>query len=126
MSNGHIYFEIQVDDVDRARRFYENVFGWSFRRLDLVPIEYYSIETGGSRGGMLKRPARTPPPEHGTNAFVCSVEVESFDETAARIAAGGGAVALPKFAVPGTCWQGYFVDPEGNTFGLFEVDEEAR
>jgi hypothetical protein len=126
MSNGHIYFEIQVDDVDRARRFYENVFGWSFRRLDLVPIEYYSIETGGSRGGMLKRPARTPPPEHGTNAFVCSIEVESFDETATRIAAGGGVVALPKFAVPGTCWQGYFVDPEGNTFGLFEVDEEAR
>jgi predicted enzyme related to lactoylglutathione lyase len=38
----------------------------------------------------------------------------------------GGIVALPKFAVPGRCWQGYFVDTEGNTFGIFEVDEKAR
>lgn len=33
--------------------------------------------------------------------------------------------ALPKFAVPKTCWQGYFVDTEGNTFGIFEVDANA-
>jgi hypothetical protein len=35
-------------------------------------------------------------------------------------------VALPKFAVPGKCWQGYFIDLDGNTFGIFEVDEGAR
>jgi hypothetical protein len=34
--------------------------------------------------------------------------------------------ALEKFAVPGTCWQGYFLDLEGNTFGLFQVDENAK
>ncbi len=33
--------------------------------------------------------------------------------------------ALGKFAVPGKCWQGYFLDPEGNTFGIFEPDENA-
>jgi uncharacterized protein len=38
----------------------------------------------------------------------------------------GGKIALPKFAVPGTCWQGYFIDTEGNTFGLFQVDETAK
>jgi uncharacterized protein len=27
--------------------------------------------------------------------------------------------------VPGKCWQGYFIDTEGNTFGISEVDEEA-
>jgi hypothetical protein len=27
--------------------------------------------------------------------------------------------------VPGKCWQGYFIDTEDNTFGIFEVDEEA-
>jgi len=31
-----------------------------------------------------------------------------------------------KFAVPGRCWQGYFLDTEGNTFGVFEVDPDAR
>jgi predicted enzyme related to lactoylglutathione lyase len=42
-----------------------------------------------------------------------------------KIMTHGGIVALPKFPVPGRCWQGYFVDPEGNTFGIFEVDENA-
>jgi hypothetical protein len=28
-------------------------------------------------------------------------------------------ISLPKFAVPGKCWQGYFQDPERNTFGVF-------
>jgi uncharacterized protein len=51
--------------------------------------------------------------------------VEDFDDTAQTITSLGGKVALPKFAVPGLCWQGYFVDTEGNTFGIFQVDEEA-
>ena len=38
----------------------------------------------------------------------------------------GGVVALPRSCVPGKCWQGYFIDTEGNTFGIFEVDEQAR
>jgi len=33
---------------------------------------------------------------------------------------------MPKFAVPGTCWQGYFVDPQGNTFGIFQPDPNAK
>lgn len=35
-------------------------------------------------------------------------------------------VALLQFAVPGICWRGYFIDSEGNTFGLFQVDETAK
>jgi uncharacterized protein len=46
------------------------------------------------------------------------MEVEDFD-VVAQILDLGGKVALPKFAVPGVCWQGYFIDTEGNTFGLF-------
>jgi uncharacterized protein len=74
---------------------------------------------------LLQRPVKTPPPQSGTNAFVCSLEVEDFDATAATILKQGGIVALPKFAVPKTCWQGYFVDREGNTFGILEVDANA-
>lgn len=88
-------------------------------------MAYWRIETGGSRGGLLQRPAKRPPPECGTNAFVCSIEIEHFDATAEKILELGGIVALPKFAVPGTCWQGYFIDTEGNTFGIFEVNEKA-
>jgi len=126
MNHGHIYFEIQVDRPQRAIDFYSRVFGWKFSEVKGLPVSYWTIETGGSRGGLLERPGKTPPPESGTNAFVCSLEVEDFDRTAKTIGQLGGIVALPKFAVPNTCWQGYFVDPEGNTFGIFEVDENAR
>ena len=123
---GHLYFEIQADDPQRATSFYQGVFGWKFEQVFGLPVEYWRIETGGSRGGLLKRPAAPPPPECGTNAFVVSIEVENFDETAEKIVGLGGKIALPKFAVPGVCWQGYFVDHEGNTFGIFQVDETAK
>jgi len=126
VNQGHIYFEIQADETKRAVDFYSKVFGWKFSPVEGLPVEYWRIETGGSRGGLLKRPAPRPPERSGTNAFVCSIEVENFDETADSILKGGGIVALGKFAVPGTCWQGYFLDLEGNVFGIFEVDEEAK
>ena len=124
--NKHFYFEIQADDTQRAADFYKKLFGWKFEKVDGLPIEYLRIETDGPRGGLLKRPAPTPPTNSGTNAFLCSIEVESFDKTAQQITNLGGQVALPKFAVPGVCWQGYFLDPEHNTFGIFQVDAKAK
>ncbi len=124
--NAPSYFEIQADDMQRALHFYGEVFGWKFTKAEGLPIEYWRIETDGPRGGLLKRPAKTPPQACGTNAFVCSMEVKDFDETAAKIQNLGGIIALPKFAVPGTCWHGYFLDTEGNTLGIFEVEQEAK
>lgn len=119
------YFEIQADDLENAIKFYSEVFGWRFVKEVNLPIEYWRIEMAGIYGGLLKRPAKVPPPQSGTNAYVCSMQVENFDETAKKILSNGGQVALEKFSVPGKCWQGYFLDPEGNTFGLFQVDEKA-
>lgn len=124
-NRGHLYFEIQADDPARAIGFYTAVFEWQFSEVKGLPIAYWSIETGGSRGGLLQSAGPKPPMRSGTNAFVCSVEVENFDATAAKVAAAGGIVALGKFPVPGVCWQGYFIDLDGNTFGIFQVDPNA-
>lgn len=123
--NSVAYFEIQSSNPQREIDFYHAVFGWKFIKEEFVPIEYYRIETSGINGGLLKRPAQIPPPEFGTNAFVNSIQVKSFDEIAKAILQNGGKVALPKFAIPGRCWQGYFLDADNNTFGIFEVDEKA-
>jgi uncharacterized protein len=123
--NAPAYFEIQAENLVRAKEFYGAIFGWSFTRADGLPTEYWRIETDGLRGGLLERPA-APPPEHGTNAFVCSMEVADYDATSRTIVSRGGRVALPKFAVPGVCWQGYFLDTEGNTFGIFQADPNAK
>lgn len=119
------YFEIQSSNPEREIGFYEAVFSWKFIREESVPIEYYRIETPTIYGGLLKRPAAVPPPESGTNAYVCSVQVADFDKVSDEILRRGGKVAMPKFAIPKRCWQGYFADPDNNTFGVFEVDENA-
>lgn len=124
--NTQIYFEIQASDPARAMRFYREVFGWEFQEVPGLPIEYWRIQTNVAPGGLLARPANTPPAECGTNAFVCSFEVEDFDAAAEKVVQLGGQIALPKFAVPGRCWQGYFIDTEMNTFGIFQPDASAK
>ncbi|MFI5154383.1 MAG: VOC family protein [Chitinophagales bacterium] len=119
------YFEIQSSEPVKSIDFYSKVFHWKFIKKEWAPIEYYRIGTNGVSGGLLKRPAKIPPPESGTNAFTCSIEVSNFDQTAQLILENSGQVALPKFAVPKKCWQRYFIDTDGNVFGLFEVDENA-
>lgn len=93
--------------------------------MEHIPIPYWRIDTEGIRGGLLQRPAKTPPPECGTNACVCSIEVPDIDAVTNTILSLGGTVALPKFAVPCVCWHGYFIDPDGNTFGVFQPDPNA-
>lgn len=126
MTNTVSYFEIQASHPKKAISFYQKLFRWKFLKEESLPIEYYRIETDGIQGGLLKRPAQCPPRESGTNAFTCSVQVEDFDKIAEMILKNGGQIALPKFAVPGKCWQGYFLDVDNNTFGIFEVNARAK
>ena len=123
--NAIAYFEIQSSNLEREVHFYRTVFGWNITKDEAMPIEYYRIETDGIQGALLERPVDVVPMS-GTNAFTCSIEVTNFDKTAKMILDNGGVVAVPKMAIPGRCWQGYFVDADHNVFGIFEVDENAR
>lgn len=126
-----VHFEIQVDDVERAKAFYGAVFGWTFQDWSKVAgATYWGVDTGpqdelGINGGLLQRPAATPPTGHGTNAFVCTISVDDYDRTERRILGAGGQIALPKMALKGMAWQGYYVDPDGNTFGIHQPDPNA-
>jgi hypothetical protein len=126
-----VHFEIQVGDLDRARAFYERALGWTFQDwTQTAGTPYLGAVTGpedqaGINGGMVLRPAPAPSAEQGTNAYVCTVGVEDYDTTHERILGAGGQVALPKFALPGIAWQGYYLDTEGNTFGVHQSDENA-
>jgi predicted enzyme related to lactoylglutathione lyase len=123
--NSPVYFEIQSSNLERDAQFYRKIFGWKIAKDAAMPIGYYRIETDGIAGALLERPVPVAPMS-GTNAFTCSMEVADFDKTAEAILANGGIVALPKFAIPGKCWQGYFLDPDQNVFGIFQADENAR
>jgi uncharacterized protein len=126
-----VHFEIQADDLERAKAFYAAAFGWSFQDYGLfMGTAYWGVITGsddqpGINGGLLQRPVSAPSPEQGTNAFVCTVQVEDYDETERRILNAGGKVALPKMALTGMAWQGYYLDTEGNTIGVHQPDPDA-
>ncbi len=53
------------------------------------------------------------------------MEVENYDQTEQKILMAGGQVALPKMALTGMAWQGYYLDTEGNVFGIHQPDEQA-
>lgn len=119
------YFEIQSNDPPREVEFYKNVFGWKFTKDESLPIEYYRLETSNMNGGLLKRPAPIVPMS-GTNAFTCSIQVENFEKTEELILKNGGQTSMPKFAIPGRCWQGYYCDADMNVFGIYQADVNAK
>jgi predicted enzyme related to lactoylglutathione lyase len=129
---GPIHFEIQADDIERAKAFYGAVFGWTFQDFGhMTGSPYWGITAGaegepGINGGLLQRPAPAPGAGSGTNAYVCTMGVADYDDTERKILAAGGQVALPKMALTGMAWQGYYLDPEGNTFGIHQPDPEAK
>ncbi len=131
MPNRVAHFEIHCDDVERAAKFYREVFGWEISKWEGGQMEYWMVmtgpreEAGGINGGLIKRPCPAPLSEQGMNGYCCTMVVEEYDVIAKKILAAGGKEALPKFALVGMAWQGYFIDSEGNTFGLHQPDEGA-
>jgi predicted enzyme related to lactoylglutathione lyase len=80
----------------------------------------------GINGGLMAREGEAPKDDMPVNAYVCTVQVESYDEIHDKILKAGGIVAMPKHAITGMAWQGYYKDTEGNLFGVHQPDENAR
>ena len=79
------------------------------------------IKTGegpGIDGGLARR---QQPGQPATNV----IAVDSVDEIIRAVTAAGGAVAVPKMAVPGVGWTAYFTDTEGTLFGVMQFDAAA-
>ncbi len=110
-----VHFAIHADDVDRARRFYEGVFGWRFEAWG--PPGFYRVHTGtdedpGIEGALHDR--HEPLDGKGVRGFECTVSVDDLADIKARVIAHGGTVTTDEFEIPtvGTLVQ--FVDTEGN------------
>ncbi|MFS0666847.1 VOC family protein [Peribacillus frigoritolerans] len=127
-----VHFEIHVNDMERAKAFYGEVFGWSFQDWsDYAGMPYFGAVTGnenehGIDGALMQRQSAPPETHQALNAFACTIGVENYGITEAKIIENGGKLAMPKFALPGMAWQGYYIDPEGNTFGIHQPDVNAK
>jgi uncharacterized protein len=127
-----VHFEIHVDDMERAMKFYGDVFGWTFEDYsEYAGMPYFGAVTGddqqmGINGALMQRKSAPPEPNQALNGFACTMGVEDYDSTEAKILNLGGKVALPKYALPGMAWQGYYMDTEGNIFGVHQPDQNAK
>lgn len=127
-----VHFEIHADDVERAKEFYEKVFQWKLEDWGhFTGTPYYGVITGdesepGINGGLMERASSRGMEGLSPNAFVCTIEVEDYNIIEAKILEFGGKVAMPKTALEGIAWQGYYFDTEGNIFGIHQPDEKAR
>ncbi|MBA3284330.1 MAG: VOC family protein [Nitrosopumilus sp.] len=117
------YFEIPVDDMERAQKFYKQVFGWDMQKWDNKENpeqEYYMFETRdekgnpGLGGGMMKRQS----PQHPITNYIT---VSSIDEYTSKIEQSGGMVMVPKTNVPDMGFIAVCLDSENNVFGIFET-----
>ncbi|MFG6147639.1 VOC family protein [Halobacillus sp. B23F22_1] len=127
-----VHFEIHVDDMNRAKEFYGEVFAWKFEDWsEYAGMPYFGAVTGdekelGINGALMQRQSPPPEPNQPLNGFACTMNVEDFDSIESKIINNGGKVAMPKYALPGMAWQGYFIDTEGNIFGIHQTDENAK
>lgn len=116
MANHIAHFEIFASDVERARRFYERVFGWRFEVAG--PPDFYHIITGPpveqgiSRGLIAKR--RGPAAEGVINAFRVTISVSSIQATAAAVESAGGMLRSAIIEIPAVGRVLEFADTEGN------------
>jgi uncharacterized protein len=127
-----VHFEIPADDIERAKRFYTDLFGWKIEKWPGIEgdsssnMEYLIISTTDDKGdkalvggGLMKR---EDPQQKITNF----IDVTSIDEYSSKIEKLGGNVIISKKAVPG---MGYFAicrDTEKNNFGIWESNDSAK
>ena len=118
-----VWFEVPADDLDRAKKFYGSLFGWSFAKIPAAIDDYWHIDTGGRDatpdGGLMPR-------MHPKQSITNYVGVPSVTVAMKKVGKLGGTVCTPKTAVPR---MGYFAicqDTEGNTFALWEMNERAK
>ena len=111
-----VHFELPADDVERARGFWEGVFGWSFQGGD-APFPYLMTQGEEPVGAIY-------PAQEGERGPIVYMATTDIDATLAKIAEAGGE-AGEKTPIPQTGWFARCKDTEGNSFSLFQGDENA-
>jgi uncharacterized protein len=116
MQGAFRHFAINADNVQRAKAFYEKMFGWEFRPWG--PPNFYQIWKVGEGlvGALHERREFTPgKPVWG---FEATIEVDDIRATLKAAEAAGGRVLMQPYLIEGVGEIGYFEDSEGNICGV--------
>ena len=115
------WFDIYVDDMDRAQKFYESVLETSLAVLDdpndpTAQMRAFQddYQSHGAGGALVKLEHAKPGPGGSMVYFSC----EDCSVEEARVEAAGGQVVRPKFSIGDHGFVSLFMDTEGNMVGL--------
>jgi predicted enzyme related to lactoylglutathione lyase len=119
-----VHFEIPVDNVERAQKFYKNAFDWAinpvpelkYTLVNTVEVDQMNMpkETGAINGGIMQRGDTIKCP-------VLTISVQDIDKAIKKIEALGGKIVQGKMEVPNMGVTAYFKDTEGNVLGLWQA-----
>ncbi|HTY04839.1 MAG TPA: VOC family protein [Rhodocyclaceae bacterium] len=121
-TNPVCWFEIYVQDMARAKTFYETVFQCKLDRQESPDMEMCMFPMGPDAtgaGGMLTRKAGLPSGGGGTLVYFgcpdCAVE-------AGRAVKAGGKLQMAKTSIGENGYIALVIDTEGNTVGLHSME----
>lgn len=125
MAGRVVHFEIPYDDGDRARSFYEKVFGWhstvlpdmgDYTIVTVGPTEMEQgpTEPGFINGGMMQREADWTTPN-------VVIDTDNIEQSLDAVTEAGGTVVSKRMPVGDMGFTAYFRDTEGNLVGLWET-----
>lgn len=113
------WFEIPAADLDRATRFYETMLERALKREQLEGMELavFPHDEKAGVGGCLQAGEGCVPGAQGSVVYLDAAP--SVDAALRRAVSAGGAVALPRTALPeGMGYFAHVIDTEGNRVGL--------
>ena len=112
------WFEIPVNDLERAKQFYETVFGLQLSLNEMGPMKmaWFPMTQGGPGAtGTLMKAEGYAPSHAGTLVYFTVTDIEG---TLAKVNAHGGKTLLPKTGIGEYGYIAHFQDCEGNRVAL--------
>jgi len=104
-----VWRELVTTNVDRAQRFYSELFGWRITTGPMGGMNYSMIHLGDKPiGGMLQMERSDAPPN-----WLGYVSVSNVDEAAKRALSSGGKVAVDPRDIPDVGRFAVVLDPQG-------------
>lgn len=115
------WFEIYVQDMARAKAFYESVLGVRLEKLNSGDIEMWAFPMDRTRSGTGGSLVRMPGVASGGNSTLVYFGSDDCALEASRVVAAGGRVHRDKLSIGEYGFVVLAVDTEGNMFGVHSL-----
>lgn len=115
------WFEIYVQDMERARRFYEAVFSVRLERLESPGIEMWAFPMRPDQPGAPGALVRMEGFPSGGNSTIVYFTSSDCAAEASRAASSGGKIFKEKFSIGEYGFIALVLDTEGNMIGVHSL-----